>query len=151
MRARSGRAAIFTAPENHVLHDSHHAPTWVKLSPFVAMLIGLAWRSGSTSRAGPAEGAGGEPGPLYQFLLNKWWFDEIYDRSSCARHGAGPVPVEEGRRRDHRRGDQRAGDGHRCRSSPGSRGGAVGLSLHYAFVMVIGISLLITWYAVTGG
>ena len=34
--------AIFMHPDNHVMDEAHHAPTWVKLSPFVAMLIGLA-------------------------------------------------------------------------------------------------------------
>jgi NADH-quinone oxidoreductase subunit L len=35
-------ASIFNGAENHVLHDSHDVPGWVKLSPFIAMLGGLA-------------------------------------------------------------------------------------------------------------
>jgi NADH-quinone oxidoreductase subunit L len=33
--------AIFMHPDNHVMDEAHHAPTWVKVSPFVAMLIGF--------------------------------------------------------------------------------------------------------------
>ena len=56
-------------------------PTWVKLSPFIAMLIGLVtalwfyiWDP-SMPRKRVAE----SQRPLYLFLLNKWYFDEIYD------------------------------------------------------------------------
>jgi hypothetical protein len=41
---------------------------------------------------------------LYKFLLNKWYFDEIYDFLFRAAGDAGrPFPVEEGRRLDDRR------------------------------------------------
>ena len=33
--------AQFSWPDNHVLYDAHYAPKWVKVSPFVAMLIGF--------------------------------------------------------------------------------------------------------------
>src|SRR6056297_1756815 len=75
-----GDGAIYMAPDNHVMDDAHHAPTWVKVSPFIAMLIGfgtaylfyivnpkLSKRLAENQR------------PLHQFLLNKWYFDEIYD------------------------------------------------------------------------
>ena len=29
------------AVHGHVMDDAHHAPTWVKVSPFVAMVIGF--------------------------------------------------------------------------------------------------------------
>ncbi|MGB5559253.1 MAG: NADH-quinone oxidoreductase subunit L, partial [Paracoccaceae bacterium] len=37
--------AIFMGPDNHVMDAAHEAPAWVKVSPFVAMLIGFvtAW------------------------------------------------------------------------------------------------------------
>ena len=35
------KGAIFMAADNHVMDDAHHAPTWVKLSPFIAMLLGF--------------------------------------------------------------------------------------------------------------
>ncbi len=40
-RCRRGRRCS-SWPDNHVIDDAHHAPAWVKASPFVAMLIGLA-------------------------------------------------------------------------------------------------------------
>ncbi len=74
------KGAIFTHPDNHVMDEAHHAPTWVKVSPFVAMLIGFVtamwfyiW-----SPSMPAKVAESQR-PLYLFLLNKWYFDEIYD------------------------------------------------------------------------
>ena len=33
--------AIYMAPDNHILDEAHHVPKWVKLSPFVAMLLGF--------------------------------------------------------------------------------------------------------------
>src|SRR5690606_2119356 len=35
------KGALFTLPDNHLLHDFHDVPLWVKLSPFIAMLIGF--------------------------------------------------------------------------------------------------------------
>src|SRR5690606_2690653 len=72
--------AIFMAPGNTVIDDAHHAPVWVKVSPFIAMLIGLAvafWFYILNPEA-PKRLAAAQP-PLYRFLLNKWYFDEIYD------------------------------------------------------------------------
>ena len=33
--------AIYMAPYNHVMDEAHHAPVWVKVAPFFAMLAGL--------------------------------------------------------------------------------------------------------------
>ena len=38
---KPGEGAIYTAKDNHVLYDAHYVPTWVKLSPFIAMVIGF--------------------------------------------------------------------------------------------------------------
>ena len=72
--------AIFMHPESTVIDDAHHAPTWVKLSPFVAMLIGLAtaWWFYIVNPEMPKRLAAAQP-HLYRFLLNKWYFDEAYD------------------------------------------------------------------------
>jgi NADH-quinone oxidoreductase subunit L len=90
--------------------------------------------------------------PLYNFLLNKWYFDEIYDASSCAlRSGWAALPVEGRRRVGHRRRDQRAGDGDHPVLHPHAQPGAVRLHLHYAFAMVLGIVVLITWATLSAG
>ncbi|MGP9804527.1 NADH-quinone oxidoreductase subunit L [Paracoccus sp. NSM] len=75
-----GPGAIYMHPDNTVLHDAHYVAKWVKLSPFVAMLIGfaLAWLMYIRYPEAPAKLAAQQRG-LYQFLLNKWYFDEIYD------------------------------------------------------------------------
>ena len=71
--------AIYMHPDNHVLHEAHSVPKWVKLSPFIAMLIGLftAWMMYIRHPSAPARLAAQQE-PLYRFLLNKWYFDELY-------------------------------------------------------------------------
>ncbi|MBO9456296.1 NADH-quinone oxidoreductase subunit L [Paracoccus sp. R12_1] len=72
--------AIYMHPDNHVLDEAHHSPAWVKVSPFIAMLAGLllAWVFYIRSPDAPRKLAEQQPA-LYRFLLNKWYFDEIYD------------------------------------------------------------------------
>ncbi|MBV0892251.1 NADH-quinone oxidoreductase subunit L [Paracoccus sp. Z118] len=72
--------AIYMHPDNHVMDEAHHAPVWVKASPFFAMLagLGLAWVMYIRNPAVPARLAETQQ-PLYRFLLNKWYFDEIYE------------------------------------------------------------------------
>ena len=36
-----GEGALHFAPDNHVIEDAHAVPAWVRLSPFIAMLLGL--------------------------------------------------------------------------------------------------------------
>lgn len=71
--------AIYMHPDNHVMDDAHHAPVWVKVSPFIAMLLGLglAYIMYIRDPSLPARVAATNR-PLYKFLLNKWYFDEIY-------------------------------------------------------------------------
>ncbi|MBC7156940.1 MAG: NADH-quinone oxidoreductase subunit L, partial [Rhodobacteraceae bacterium] len=78
--AHAPPGAIYMHPDNHVMDDAHHAPVWVKVSPFVAMLIGLvtAWMFYVRDPSLPGRLAALQA-PLYRFLLNKWYFDEIYD------------------------------------------------------------------------
>ena len=72
--------AIYMHPDNHVLDEAHHSPVWVKVAPFFAMLAGLAlaWMM-YIRHPGSAAQLGAMQRPLYRFLLNKWYFDEIYD------------------------------------------------------------------------
>ena len=71
--------AIYMAPDNEVMNEAHAAPAWVKVSPFVAMLLGLivSWFFYIANPSLPRRLAAQQRG-LYQFLLNKWYFDEIY-------------------------------------------------------------------------
>jgi NADH-quinone oxidoreductase subunit L len=145
--------AIFTAETNTVLHDAHYVPTLVKLAPFIAMLAGLALAYVMYIRAPhmPRELAERHQG-LYQFLLNKWYFDELYDAVFVR-------PAKALGRFFWKKGDGAAIDG----AINGLAMGIVpwitrmagraqsGYVYHYAFAMLLGISALVTWYAVTRG
>ena len=72
--------SIFTAPGNHILEEIHHSPLWVKKIPLIMMLLGLSLAiifyiifkslpSYLSKRFSI----------IYNFFLNKWYFDEFYD------------------------------------------------------------------------
>jgi NADH-quinone oxidoreductase subunit L len=145
--------SLFNAEGNTVLHDSHEVSKMVKLSPFVAMLVGLAlaWWMYIRNPELPKQLAERNRG-LYLFLLNKWYFDELYQMIFVR-------PAKAVGRFFWKAGDGRTIDG----AINGLAMGAVpwvtrlasraesGFVYHYAFAMLLGISALVTWYAVTGG
>ncbi|MGC4250662.1 MAG: NADH-quinone oxidoreductase subunit L [Sphingobium sp.] len=65
--------------DSHLMHAAHEVPTWVKFAPFAVMLTGLliAWLSYIRHTDWPRRFVA-QFGVLYQFLLNKWYFDELY-------------------------------------------------------------------------
>ena len=88
---------------------------------------------------------------LYRFLLNKWYFDEIYDfvfvRGAKAlgrflwKQGDGAVI------------DRLGPDGISARVVDITRGVVrlqTGYVYHYAFVMLVGVAAIISWYLLTG-
>ncbi|AXS40397.1 NADH-quinone oxidoreductase subunit L [Breoghania sp. L-A4] len=147
------KGALFTLPENDILERIHHVPLWVKLSPFVMMLLGFttAWFFYIRSPETPKRLAARHDG-LYQFLLNKWYFDELYD-FLFVRPALWLGNVL------WKRGDGTIIDGF------GPNGVAArvqdvtarvvrlqtGYLYHYAFAMLIGVALLVTWSMFTGG
>ena len=66
--------------DTHLMHAMHEVPLWVKLSPAVVMLIGLtiAFLTYIRNPDFPAAFAK-HFDLLYRFLLNKWYFDELYN------------------------------------------------------------------------
>ncbi len=74
------RGAIFSGPDNHVLLSAEHVPALIALLPTVMGLggIALAYFLYMARPALPAVLAT-RFRPLYLFLLNKWYFDELYD------------------------------------------------------------------------
>jgi NADH-quinone oxidoreductase subunit L len=67
--------------DEHLAHATHQVPLWVTYTPFGVMLIGLAIAYNNYIRhpdVPPRFVA--QFGGLYRFLLNKWYFDELYDR-----------------------------------------------------------------------
>ncbi len=145
--------AIFTHPDNHVMDNAHHAPAWVKVSPFIAMVLGfaLAWWFYIVNPSLPKRLASVQP-MLYRFLLNKWYFDEIYDALIVR-------PLMALGRFLWKKGDGKVIDG----SIDGVAMGIIpfftrlagkaqsGYVFTYALAMVIGIVVLISWMAISGG
>ena len=120
-----GEGALYIAPDNTVLDAAHEVPKWVKAAPFVAMLIGFLTAVQFYIRRPdwPAKLAANQR-PLYLFLLNKWYFDEIYNflfvrptlwhRATSCGSGVTGAPST---------GRSTASPWGSCRSSPASRGG----------------------------
>jgi NADH-quinone oxidoreductase subunit L len=148
-----GEGAIYVAPDNTVLNDAHEVPNWVKVSPFIAMLLGLAtayWFYIVNPKL-PKRLAESQR-PLYLFLLNKWYFDEIYDFLFVQ-------PAKSLGRLLWKLGDGNVIDG----SINGVAMGFIpmltrlagkaqsGYIFTYAFYMVIGIAALVTWMTLSGG
>ena len=73
-------ASIYRSVENEIIHHMHSVPAWVKNAPFVAMVIGtltaVLFYLVATGLPGALARAFN---PIYKFLLNKWYFDELYD------------------------------------------------------------------------
>ncbi len=151
--ADAPKGAIFMAPDNHVMEMAHESPKWVKLSPFIAMLLGFIialwfyiWDPSMPRKVAESQR------PLYLFLLNKWYFDEIYDAIIVN-------PAKALGRLLWRRGDGTVIDG----SINGVAMGIIpfftrlagraqsGYIFTYAFAMVIGIVVLVSWLTITQG
>ncbi|MGR3513274.1 MAG: NADH-quinone oxidoreductase subunit L [Paracoccaceae bacterium] len=190
-----GQGALYISDDNHVLHEAHLVPKWVKVAPFIVMLLGFGValsmyiqnvpavaKLGLGALAGvvllvagvPWWGAvlfgalmGGflyvirygsnvtlaETQPyLYNFLLNKWYVDEIYDFLIVK-------PAMWVGRFLWKQGDGATIDG-------GLNGLAMGIIpfftrlagraqsgyiFTYAFAMVLGILVLVTWMTFAGG
>ena len=148
-----GEGALYIAPDNTLLDDAHKVPYWVKTSPFAAMLIGFffAWLFYIKNPSLPGRLAVNQKW-LFLFLKNKWYFDEIYDFIFVQ-------PSKALGRFLWKRGDGSVIDG-------GLNGIAMGIIpfftrlagraqsgyiFTYAFAMVIGIAVLVTWMTLTGG
>ena len=146
------RTALFAGPDNRILEEFHKVDFWVKASPAVAMLIGLAlaWYMYIRAPETPAALARQHP-DLYRFLLNKWYVDELYDF----------IFVEPAKRLGTflwKRGDGWLIDGFGpdgvARRVTDVTGRVVrwqtGYLYHYAFAMMIGIAALMTWLVLGG-
>ena len=146
------REAIFFAPDNNIIDEFHQVPKWVKWSPTVMMILGflLAFEFYIRNPSRPRLLAQ-QHDLLYRFLLNKWYFDELYDFlfvKPSVRLG----------RLLWKRGDGSIIDG----IGPDGVAARVvdvtnrvvklqtGYLYHYAFAMLIGVAALITWYMLSG-
>ena len=139
--------------EKLILDAAHYVPKWVKVSPFVAMLAGLSLAYMMYIRHPDWPGKlAKEMRPLYLFLLNKWYFDEIYDFVFVRPAKALGALL-------WKRGDGNVIDG----ALNGLAMGIIpfftrlagkmqsGYVFHYAFAMVLGIVVLVSWMTIAGG
>jgi NADH-quinone oxidoreductase subunit L len=137
---------------HELLEASHSVPLWVKWSATVAMLLGFgaAWWMYMVDKGMPKRLAEGNRG-LYQFLLNKWYFDELYDRIFVKPALYIGRALWKGF--DDQLVDQTLteGLGNRVKAITGRVVKLQsGYLYHYAFAMLIGIAALLTW-AIAGG
>ena len=74
------RESIKVLPDHNTIEAAHHVPFWVKILPLIVGVIGIGIAYGLYIRDPeiPKRLAARWRG-LYQFLLNKWYFDELYD------------------------------------------------------------------------
>jgi NADH-quinone oxidoreductase subunit L len=72
--------SIVVLPEHASIEAAHHAPFWVGTLPVIVGLFGIAvaWVAYIWRPELPALAAR-RLRPVYLFLLNKWYFDELYD------------------------------------------------------------------------
>jgi NADH-quinone oxidoreductase subunit L len=146
------QGALVMLPNHQALEHAHHVPTWVKLAPLVVGVAGiaLAYFLYMMRPDLPAKIAGTVPA-LYRFLLNKWYFDELYDflfvRPAFKlgwglwKKGDGAVI------------DGLGPDGLSATIQVLSRRASAlqsGYLYHYAFAMLLGIAALTTWFLLTG-
>ena len=72
--------AIVNAPGNEIMHHVHEVPGWVPLAPTIVGLAGIALAYVMYMFAPSLPGALARALPgVHRFLLNKWYFDELYD------------------------------------------------------------------------
>jgi len=131
-----------------IIDEMHHIPESIGLLPTVMMVVGfiVSWFFYVRRPDVPVELAN-QHQMLYQFLLNKWYFDELYDLifvrptkwigrflwkvgDGYIIDGFGPDGVSK-RVLDITRGAVRIQTGY---------------LYHYAFAMLIGVAGLITWF-----
>jgi NADH-quinone oxidoreductase subunit L len=140
--------SIVNGPGNQVLHMMETAlPGWVSLAPLVIGLAGiaLAFVFYILAPSLPAALAKAFPG-VYRFLLNKWYFDELYDWLFVR-------PVMRLARVAWQVGDARIIDGMPNGAAALAVDGArqvvklqTGSIAVYAFSMLIGLVLLVSVY-----
>src|ERR671910_451508 len=143
-----GTTSIAVKSTGEVLHHAHEVPLWVKLAPLVFALSGIAvsymyyiampWLPAATAKTFPGIDA---------LFYNKWYFDELYDAiivQPALRIGRffwkkGDGATIDGLGADNiaARAQDMAGVLMRFQS---------GYLYHYAFVMLVGVAALVTYF-----
>ena len=140
--------SIFILPTHQAMEHAHHVPTWVKLLPIIlaASGVGLAYLAYTIMPSIPGK-VSSMFKPVHNFFFNKWYFDELYDAifvKPSVKIGA----------LLWQRGDKDTIDGFGpdgitalvLRISQSASRLQSGYVYHYAFAMMIGIVVLLSWY-----
>ena len=140
--------AIFILPEHQAMENAHHVPKWVKLLPIflAASGVALAYLAYSMMPSIPGKVVSLFK-PVHNFFFKKWYFDELYDAifvKPSVKIGA----------LLWQRGDKATIDGFGpdgitamvLRISQSASRLQSGYVYHYAFAMMIGIVVLLSWY-----
>ena len=147
-RADFWRGAILVLPQYDLLAAAEGVPSVVRFMPLILALIGigLAWVFYVADPRLPVRLAA-QFRALYLFLLNKWYFDELYDwlfvrtafvlGSGLWKGGDGAVI------------DGLGPNGLAAMTRDLARQASrlqTGYLYHYAFAMMIGLVAVVTWY-----
>ncbi|HWM82846.1 MAG TPA: NADH-quinone oxidoreductase subunit L [Pseudolabrys sp.] len=147
------RNSLTFAKDNNILDAIHHVPLHIALLPTVMMVLGflIAWQFYIRRPDIPVELARQHDG-LYRFLLNKWYFDELYDLIFVRpAKWLGRVFWKQG---DGWLIDGFGPDGVSARVLDVTRNVVrlqTGYLYHYAFAMLIGVAAFITWFMFAPG
>jgi NADH-quinone oxidoreductase subunit L len=146
------RESLKFGPDNKILEAMEQLPLYISLMPTVMMIIGfLVAYQFYIRRPDLPEALARDQNVLYRFLLNKWYFDEIYDfllvrpamwlgrlfwkgGDGFVIDGFGPDGVSS-RVLDVTRNVVRLQTGY---------------LYHYAFAMLIGVAAFVTWFMFSG-
>jgi NADH-quinone oxidoreductase subunit L len=144
--------SILRLADNKIIEEMHHVPAWVVWSPFVMMVAGFALAYYFYIRRPdvPVKLAA-QHEPVYKFLLNKWYFDELYEfifvrPAKCLGYFL------------WKKGDGWLIDGF---GPDGVSAWVIdvtnrvvrlqtGYLYHYAFAMLVGVAALVTWFMFGG-
>jgi NADH-quinone oxidoreductase subunit L len=142
--------AIVYAADNNILAKAEEVPEWVKLLPLVMGVLGIALAYVAyIQKPGLAGSIAKAFGGIYTFVFRKWMFDELYDRIFVRASKALGFGLWKG-------GDGAVIDG--C-GPDGIASATVAIArrasklqtgyvYHYAFAMLIGVVLLVSWYLI---
>ena len=140
--------SLFILPEHHAMEEAHHVAEWVKRLPVIlaASGVGLAIVAYLIIPSLPARVVS-MARPIHTLFFNKWFFDELYDLlfvRASVRFGTFLWV----------KGDKQTIDAF----GPDGLSGLVlngsnklsklqsGYVYHYAFAMMIGVVMLLSWY-----
>jgi len=150
-RAEFWGDALFVLQANDTIEAAHHVPGWVPWTPFGVAIAGIfaAWLFYIAKPDLPQIFADAFR-PIYLFSFNKWYFDELYDVVFVR-------PAMALGRKLWKTGDGAIIDGYGPDGVAATTGSLsqrisalqTGYVYHYAFAMLIGVVVLVTWYFFT--